>query len=433
MPLHPSPLRGLDFDLMAKFTLLRGRTGVFLLAVLLAIAGSLLLFFLVMKPPAAEMLQLGLIFALTGVFSLFIGFISHRAGWWRRLGSLSRSLTLIHLLAVGFALMGIWFAARLMFINDHDLTLGGLLLLFAGGISIAFGYFLSNSLVDSLRELAAGTERLREGDFSVRLRRSGNDEVAQLTTAFNAMAERLDMAEQEAKQLEQARKEFIAGASHDLRTPLASLQAMLSAIYDGVVTDQETIRAYLERSEREIAHMGAIIDDLVELARLDAGYPELETRPDSLTELISSAIEGFSAAAADRQIAVVHDLERGIDPVVMAADKIGRVLQNLVDNALQHTPKGGEVHIRARRENGWVLIEVQDSGQGIPSVDLPHVFDRFYRGEKSRRRNGSERGGVGLGLAIAKGFVEAHGGEIWVKSAPDQGANFCFRLPRSEG
>jgi signal transduction histidine kinase len=421
----------LAIDLMTKFSLLRGRAGVFMLAVLLAIAGSLLLFFLIMKPPAAEMLQLGLIFALTAAISIVLGFISHRAGLWRRLGSLSRSLTLIHLLAVGFALLGFWFAARLMFINEHDLTLGGLLLIFAGSISIAFGYFLSSSLVDSLRELAAGTDRLREGDFSVRLRGSGNDEVAQLTEAFNSMAERLEMAEKEAKQVEDARKEFIAGASHDLRTPLASLRGMLSAIYDGVVTDQETIQAYLERSEREIAHMGAIIDDLVELARLDAGYPKLDTRPDSLTELISSAIDGFSTAAADREIAVRHDLEKDIDPVIMAADKIGRVLQNLVDNALKHTPVGGEVHIRARRENGWVLVEVQDSGQGIPSDDLPHVFDRFYRGEKSRRRNGVESGGVGLGLAIAKGFVEAHGGEIWVKSVPEQGANFCFRLPRS--
>jgi signal transduction histidine kinase len=411
------------------------RLAIFVIGIFAALALTVALVFAVMRPPLNDMLQLAVSFAITGAASGVLGYISHRLGWWRRSRSLSQTLTIGYGIAAALTLLNVWLTARLMFINEHDLALAGLLLVFATGICLSFGYFLSGSITQTLTELVHATHQVGEGDFSARVHAKGRDESAQLAQAFNAMTERLAQAEEDARALDAARRDLVAWASHDLRTPLTSLRAMIDALTDGVVTDPETVSRYLRQSKAEVARMNAIIDDLFELAQLDTGHLMLKLDMASLSDLISDTLEGFSLQARERNIRLSGGVEPGIDPICIAPEKISRVLQNLVENALRHTLAGGAIDLQARRDNGAVVVSVRDTGEGISPKDLPRVFERFYRGERSRTREGytSEAGpsaGAGLGLAIAKGLVEAHGGKIWAESEPGKGTAMIFSLPR---
>ncbi|MEE9216861.1 MAG: HAMP domain-containing sensor histidine kinase, partial [Anaerolineales bacterium] len=316
---------------------------------------------------------------------------------------------------------------RLMFISEHDLALAGVLLFFASSVAVSFGYFFSYSITQRLKVLDRAANRLSEGDFSVRVDIAGRDEVAELGQAFNVMAERLEHAERESEQLEKARREFIAGASHDLRTPLSALRAMLDAIAEGVVEDPTD---YIRRSQRVITQMSNLTDDLVELATLDSAATPLERSPGSIEEVIEAAMEGAALRAETKGVELTGPVHNDLPLIPMATDKIGRVLQNLLDNAIDHTGSGGEVAVSTLESNGTVEVAVQDTGEGIQRENLPYVFERFYRGEKSRSRANTESGGVGLGLAIAKELVEAHGGTIWAESGSEGGTRITFALPK---
>jgi signal transduction histidine kinase len=300
------------------------------------------------------------------------------------------------------------------------------LLLFAGGIAIAVGHFLSAALTDRIVTLNQAAQEIARGQLDVRVTVAGNDEMASLARTFNDMAEQLQAADQKQRELDNLRRNLIAWAGHDLRTPLASIRAIVEALADGMVEDADTETRYLQTAQREIRSLSVLIDDLFELAQLEAGGLPLELQPNSLSDLISDTIERFTELAARQEVRLTGRAEPGVDPVSMDAQLIGRVLANLVSNALRHTSAGGLVQVQASRENNQVRVEVRDSGEGIDPKDLPHVFERFYRGEKSRSR---ATGGTGLGLAIAQGIIESHGGNIGVQSDPGQGTCFFFVLP----
>jgi signal transduction histidine kinase len=407
------------------------RLFVYLLGILAALALTVVLIYFVMHPPMGDLLQLGLLLAVTSFVSAILGFISYRLGWWKRVRSLTVALTLGYVLAALLTLVNVWLTARLMFINQHDLALATLLLLFASGISVLFGYFLSGSLTQTLRDLDGAAGQLREGDFSARVVVTGENEVARLARSFNDMAARLQQAQEAERSLEEARRNLVAWASHDLRTPLAALRALIDALADGVVQDPETVARYLALCQHEIGRMSSLIDDLFELAKIDAGRMEIFCENSSLLDLVSDTLEGFSLRAETRGVALKGSVSPRVDPVWMAPEKISRVLHNLLENAIRHTPPGGRVNLVADLMGRDVLVVVEDTGAGIPADDLDHVFDRFFRGEESRAREGPEEGGAGLGLAIAKGLVEAHGGRIWAESPQGTGAKFSFILPKS--
>lgn len=402
----------------------------YMISIAAALVVAIALMVLLLNPPMNDLVFLGTLLAITSAGSAIIGYLSHHFGWWRRFRSLTISMTMGYVLAAGLTFLNIWVTARLMFINEHDLFLGSVLLVFAGVISVGLGYFLANSITQSIKSLVIGAEDISNGQFDTRVPVQGKDEIAQLSRAFNDMAARLEQAKEKEESLEQMRRDLVAGASHDLRTPLAALRVMLEALSDGVVKDDATVTRYLDQSKSEIARMSVMIDDLFELAQMDAGYGELYGEDSSLNDLISDTLESFTVLADSKQIALSGQVDEGVDPVWMALDKIGRVLNNLVENALRHTPNSGQVEIKAELSDTIVRVVVMDTGEGIASEDLPHVFDRFYRAEKSRTRAGFEKGGSGLGLAIAKGIIEAHGGEMGVESQPGQGATFWFTLPK---
>ncbi len=406
----------------------RSRTINYVFGIIFMLLATVILIELVMSPPPGDLKFLAIYLGLTSLGSAVFGFASHRLGWWRRLPRISYAMILGYVLAGGLTLFNVWITARLMFINQHDLALATLLLFFAGGISIAFGYFISNSISQTLENLAEGAGQLSQGDFTTRVPVHGENEIAKLSAAFNEMAAKLEQAAENERLLDEARRNLVAWASHDLRTPLTSLRVMIDALADGVIDDSETVSRYLQQSQNEITRMTRLLDDLFELAQLDAGYQEFDYEWINLSDLISDTLESFAARAAAQSVTLEGSIDPKVDPVWAAPDKLSRILDNLLSNAIRHTPENGSVTLRANREEGNTIVVVKDTGSGISENDLPHIFDRFYRGEKSRAREDGI-GGVGLGLSIVKGLVEAHGGEIQVESKTGDGTTFRFSLP----
>jgi signal transduction histidine kinase len=398
----------------------------FIGGVALTLALALVIFFLLMQPPMAELGLMALFLTITAILSVAAGYGAYRLGWIHHAPRISWVLLGGYALASVLTFLNVWVTARLMFASRHDLLLATVLLLFAGGIAIAVGHFLSAAVTDRIVTLNQAAQQIARGRLDVRVPVTGNDEMASLARTFNDMAGQLQAADQKQRELDSLRRNLIAWVGHDLRTPLASIRAIVEALADGVVEDPDTETRYLQTAQREIRSLSALIDDLFELAQLEAGGLPLERQPNSLSDLISDTIESFTELAARQEVRLVGHAEPGVDPVSMDARLIGRVLTNLVNNALRHTPAGGLVQVRAAKHKGQVRVEIQDSGEGIDPQDLPHVFERFYRGEKSRSR---ATGGAGLGLAIAQGIVEAHGGQMGVQSDPGQGTCFFFHLP----
>jgi signal transduction histidine kinase len=395
-------------------------------AVVLSLGFALALFYLLMQPTVDEIGLMAVFLSITSVFTILAGYGAYRLGWISNMPSVQWALLGTYALSILLAFLSVWITARLMFASTHDLLLATILLLFAGGIAMALGHFFSETLTMRIVALHEAANEIASGKLSVSVPVQGRDEMAELATTFNEMAAQLQAAAKKQEEVEKLRRDLIAWIGHDLQTPLASIQAILEALADGVVEDQETALRYLRTAQREIRSLSNLIDDLFQMAQLDAGGLQLDLEPNSLGDLISDTIESFSELAARKAVKLEGRAERSLDSVIMDAPRIGRVLANLVGNALQHTEEGDIVRVLATREEGYVQVEVHDTGDGIPNDDLPYVFDRFYRGEKSRSR---ATGGAGLGLAIVKGLVEAHGGEIRAQSEPGQGTRITFTLP----
>lgn len=399
----------------------------FLGGVLLALALTLAIFLVAMRPPLVDFQLMGLFLGATALISLIAGYALYRSGWITRSPHLHWTLLSTYVLSSVLTFINVWVTARLMFLNQHDLVLATVLLVFATGIAISLGYFLSATVSDNLKALTQGAREIARGRLNTRVHIPGRDETADLARSFNHMAAQLETAARKQQELDALRRELIAWVGHDLRTPLASVRAIIEALADGVVEDPDTVQRYLRTAKRDIDALAVLIDDLFEMAQIDAGGLKLDRRPNSLADLISDTLESFRTLAQEKGVALNGAVVPDVDPVVLDARQIGRVLSNLVSNAIRHTPAGGSVAVRAFPVPDGVRVEVTDTGEGIRSEDLPRVFEQFYRGEKSRSR---ATGGAGLGLAIAKGIVEAHGGRIGVQSAPGQETVFYFLLPR---
>jgi signal transduction histidine kinase len=394
--------------------------------VLLALIVSLIFFYFLMNPPMADIGLMALFLAVTAVISIIAGYVAYRFGWMRQSPRLSWTLMAGYALASLLTFINVWVTARLMFYNDHDLQLATVLLLFAGGIAMSLGYFLSTALANNIQTLQQAAQAVANGRLEARVPVQGRDEMAALAGTFNEMARQLETAAHKQRELEQLRRDLIAWVGHDLRTPLASIRAIVEALADGIVEDPQTVTRYLHTAQRDIRALSALIDDLFEMAQLDAGGIPLARQPGSLADLISDTLESFSALAKQRDVRLTGEVAGHIDPVNMDTQKMGRVLANLLSNALRHTPAGGAVSLRAAAADEAITITVSDTGDGIDPADLPHVFEQFYRGEKSRSR---ATGGSGLGLAIARQIVAAHGGQITAESEPEQGTTIHITLP----
>lgn len=405
------------------------------LALLVAVGLALLLAVGWLGAPNQDAIDLVQYLLFSGLISVGLG-----AGvllWLRRgQGRLWQQVTLVYTLGVVIALFNIFLTAQLMFISaDHDLLLLVLLLLFAAVVSLTLGYTLARVLSERVTALCRGAQELAEGNLQARVPLGGADELAQLAQEFNHLAARLAASDAERQRLENSRRELIAAISHDLRTPLTSLRAMIEALADGLVEDPATVTRYLTTMRGQVSHLNGLIDDLFELAQLDAGALRLDLQRVAPGDLVHDAVEGIYLQADARGVVLQSRIAPELGPVLAAPQKIERVLYNLLSNAIRHTPAQGSVTVSVARfepaasersSKASVIFEVSDTGEGIAPEDLPYVFDRFYRGEKSRSR---ATGGAGLGLAIARGIIEAHGGRIWIESTREQGTSVRFTLP----
>lgn len=237
-----------------------------------------------------------------------------------------------------------------------------------------------------------------------------------------ALAVRLAMEERSRRQVEEARRQLVAAASHDLRTPLASLRLLVESIDDGVATG-ETRDRYLAEIRTHVAVLSGLVDDLFELSRIEAGEISWTMRQVELGELIGDTVAAMRAPAAERGVRIAAELPPGEVLAEANAEKVQRVLFNLIQNAIRHTPADGSVTVRARSRAGGVEVEVADDGEGVPARDGERVFEAFYRGDAAR-----DEDGAGLGLAISRAIVEAHGGHIWLEdAAPGTRVRFTLR------
>ena len=328
------------------------------------------------------------------------------------------------ILCVMTALMGLvtsGFTTALMLLSTQDLAILAGLLGYSLAVSVIVAFAFADTTAGSIGGVLAALRSMNTGNLDVRVKARSPDEVGELAEAVNALARRLQASLSRERDL-------IRDVSHDLRTPLAAIRAMVESVNDGVVDDPETVRRYLRATQLELEQLTRLINDLFDLSQLDAGALELQIEPASIGDLISDTIESMSAQAAARGLALDGRVDADLPAVMMDARRVQRVLNNLVDNAIRHTPPRGAVFIGARDVGPAVRVDVKDTGEGLPEAEFSRLLDAAGGGEGSRSRPG---GGSGLGLGIVIGIVQAHGGRVWLESAVGEGSRFSFTLPKS--
>lgn len=296
---------------------------------------------------------------------------------------------------------------------NRFLLWGGLI---AVAIAVLLTFVLTRRFSQPIRALTRTATRLGQGDLSQRVQFHGRGELGELAKAFNAMASDLERAEQ-------LRRNLTADVAHELRTPLSNIQGYIEGVRDGLIkADTSTVRSIHEK----LTLMSRLLDDLQELSLAEAGELELACQPEDISTLIDRGVASMSTKSSAKGVSLSVDLPDKLPLVKIDRHRVSQVLQNLLENAVTHTSWGDSITVSARERGKWVEVIVADTGRGIPAEDLPNIFERFYRVDKSRAK---VTGGSGLGLTIAKRLIEAHGGKVQVQSELGKGSTFTFTLP----
>jgi signal transduction histidine kinase len=332
----------------------------------------------------------------------------------RRRNGLRRQALLMGAVAAVQALATIALFVLVMFVSSHDAFFTVMATAYCAGLALWGGWVLSRRVLGDVQAVEASLAAVGDGRRDVALSVDGEDEVARLARQVEAMVARL-------ARTEAARNDLVAAVSHDLRTPITSLRLLVEALDDDIV-DEVDRSAYLGKLRTHVAALGALIDDLFELSRLQAGELRWSLEQVRLSELVEETVE---AMRRDDVAQLVVDVPADLAPARAAPEQLQRVLFNLIQNAIRHTPADGSVTVRAAAAGGGVEVEVADTGGGIAEDDRERVFDAFFQGgEGTARVNGS----AGLGLAISRAIVEAHGGRIWLEPSLT-GTSVRFTLP----
>jgi signal transduction histidine kinase len=330
----------------------------------------------------------------------------------RLLPTVRLQLTGLALLAVLLPLGVVLLSGWVMFHMGDDVKILAVAAA-AASAAVAASLVLGGSIAARVDRLRVASRQIADGDLAARAPADGPRELAELGRSFNEMAGSLE-------RLFDARRELVEAASHDLRTPVASIAAMLEAIDDGVATIDEYLTPLRDQARR----LGLLVDDLFELARIDAGQLTLELRSVPLAPLVESALDGLAVEARSRNVHLEHRGDAA-SRATCAPEQVERVLANLLANALRHTPSDGTIAVVLSERAADVEIAVEDDGEGIDATTAERMFDRFWRGDSAR-----QGAGAGLGLAIARGLVEAQGGSIRAEPRSAGGARVAFTLPR---
>ncbi|MCB0860320.1 MAG: HAMP domain-containing histidine kinase [Solirubrobacterales bacterium] len=352
-------------------------------------------------------------FYLVAPVAVIVLAIAHWAARHRsRIGNISRQLAVAIGLVVASILVTVWIGADRMFLSDHDAVVISLMAAVIGLVALRVGQVLHAGIADDVDQIRSGLQRIGEGDRETGLLPVGSDELGEIAADIDAMTIRLAEEEKRRDEAELARRNLVAAVSHDLRTPIASLRLMTEAIADGVATG-ETRERYLSELRLQVQMLGDLVDDLFELSRIEAGDINWVMGQIDIVPLLTETVDAMRVQGEARGVRVLTEIQGGEVAAKANPEKVQRVLFNLIQNAIRHTPADGSVTVRARQLDGQVEVEVEDSGMGIAEDDAPHVFEPFYRGglDVSRSSEGS-----GLGLAVSRAIVEAHGGRIWFES-----------------
>lgn len=274
-------------------------------------------------------------------------------------------------------------------------------------LATVLSFLLTRRVLGPLSAMTEVSGKIAAGDYTARVDVVSRDEVGRLAQAFNRMADSL-------QRVEQLRKTMVIDVAHELRTPLTNMRGYLEALRDDMVPPSRDLFVSLHE---ETLRLAALVDDLLQLARAEASAGALQLRPVDLRELTEEVLDLYRPEFEAKGIAVERELAEAASPVPADPDRLAQVFRNLLQNAWQYTPPGGRVRISARALPGRVKLVFANSGEGIAAGDLPFIFERFYRGEKSRSR---DHGGAGIGLAVVKGLVEAHRGEVGAESVPSE-------------
>ena len=341
-----------------------------------------------------------------------------------RAGPLSRQFALAVAIVIAPVLLALVLIGLLMFVSGHDAALVAVIVLFVGVVAVIAARIPADGILHDVEAIRDGLVAVGRGERNVRIATGACDELGELAAAANAMIARLRAEEAARDQSDAARRDLVAAVSHDLRTPITSLRLLAEAVGDDIV-DGETRRAYLERMRTHINALSALIDDLFELSRLEAGDIRWSLERVPLTELVGETVEAMRVQAEVKGVAVSAEVPPALGAAQANPEKLQRVLFNLIQNAIRHTPADGSVVVRAEPVADRIEIEVADSGDGIPPAERERVFTPFYRGGTDSARTGS---GAGLGLAVSRAIVEAHGGRIWLAESA-VGTRVRFSLP----
>jgi signal transduction histidine kinase len=297
-----------------------------------------------------------------------------------------------------------------------QLLLGGAI---AAALALAMARLLALGLTRPLREMARAAGTMARGEYGTRVSTDSRDEVGHLAAAFNRMASELE-------QVERLRRDLVANVSHELKTPISALRAHLENLLDGVERpDPETLQIMLQQSER----LSRLVEQLLDLSRLESGDVPMDPQPMALAPLVAQVMSEVEVAAAGRSADVRNLVPRDLEQVMADPERIHQVLYNLLDNAVRFTPPDGSVQVTAAVAGDRCEVTVADTGPGIPAEHLPFVFERFYRADAARARGSAGSGGTGIGLAIVRSVVQAHGGTVRAESEPGRGSAFTFDLP----
>jgi signal transduction histidine kinase len=325
--------------------------------------------------------------------------------------------------AVGVILAAVLLGAELMFVSNHDALVVSAIALAAALVALRVARVASAGVVREVGELRDALAAVGDGERDARVEADAALELSELAGAVTRMTEQLAEEERRRDASDAARRNLVASISHDLRTPLAALRLMLAAIEDGVVEDSTRDR-YLATMHTHVEALGSMVDDLFELSRLEAGDLDWSIRQVELPELLDETVAAMRAEADAKGVAVAADLQPLPRPARADPERLQRVLFNLIQNAIRHTPTDGSVTVRAESAGEWVEIEVSDTGAGIPPEDRERLFEPFVRGDTG----GEQDNGAGLGLALCRAIVEAHGGRIWLADS-DVGTRVRFVIP----
>lgn len=399
-------------------------------ALLVASVAGLVLAQILMSPPAADMRGLAIYFVLAGSVSIALGWVALRATDRAAGLSIQAKAFLGAVIGSAVALLNVVIVAWMMFLStSHDLPLLIVSLLFSGIVTVYFSLRIATAVAGQIGVVAEGIAALADGRYGTRIETGGADEVARLARQVNELARRLEESEAQRTALDHERRELTAAVSHDLRTPLSSVRAMVEALDDEVIEEPAEVKRYYATIRREVERLNRMIDDLFELAQIDAGVLRLSLKPVGLQDVAAEVLDAMQAQARRDGVAIALHIEGAPPDIPLDGARIERAIANLVRNSLEHTPAGGRIDLAIDARDGWATLCVTDTGEGIDPVDLPRIWDRFYRAERSRRRGPRSDDGAGLGLAIVRGIVEAHGGGVEVESAPGRGTAFTMRLP----